>query len=94
MKKPSPLANFLGTGLAHLQHVTDRAVEWGFARMKELNDQPAPAKPKAKKKGAANVADHAARFGRQVIGFIGEAGDTYYKKYEDLKRGGKKRGSE
>lgn len=82
-KKPyKGWAHIIGGGIAHLQHTVDRAVTWGFARLRsvdkpekivEAND-PHPWFTKSK------------RFAKATVGFIGETGDAFYKKYEELKK--------
>lgn len=70
-------ARVVGNSFAHLQHSVDKVTEWGFKKMKEA------AKTKKSAPKDENVAMKGAR---GVVGFLGEAGDAFYRKYEDLKR--------
>lgn len=78
-KKPNgDLAGMLGAGYAHIQHVMDKAIAWGFDRMEET-------------KAAKPIKDDtplgkAEKLGRGVLSFFGAAGKAYFKTYEDLKK--------
>ena len=65
-------AKTLGSGCAHVQHGVDKAAEWGFAKLKDIEG-------KGKGRGKENI-------GRSVLGFFGQMGENYYKKYEELKK--------
>lgn len=73
------IARLLGNTSAHIQHGIDRAIEWGFAKMKEQDAHRA-------KKTPTTPVGRAAQVGRGIIGLIGSAGDAYYSTYEQLKR--------
>jgi hypothetical protein len=80
------LADTLGAGYAHVQHLMDRAIEWGFRKMRESE----AGKGKGPPKTAAGKAE---RMGRSVLSFFGKAGSAYFETYERLKaeeRGNKK----
>lgn len=80
-KKPqsSGLADGLGSAFAYLQHGMDRVIGWGFARMRDVKiDQ-----QQREKRG---VLGRLLRMGKGSVKFLGDAGDAYYRKYEDLKR--------
>jgi len=81
-KKGSFWARSAGNGLAHLQDTVDHICEWGFARMKIVGDTPA----KKKLKNENKYIYKAKKAGRGVLSFFGTVGDSYYSKYEDLKR--------
>ena len=66
---------FLGTMAAHLQHGVDLAAEWVLKAVREKGESPAP-------KEAGRVA----RAGRGFLKILGQFGDSYYGKYEELKR--------
>jgi hypothetical protein len=81
MKKDDPsMAETLGKGYAHVQHGIDKVIAWGFEKMKDVDAAKAPQKfenPHMEK---------AAKAGRSVLGFLGRAGESYFKTYEDLKK--------
>lgn len=70
------LPTMLGAGYAHVQHLMDKAIAWGFRKMEEA---------KADEKPAAKPMHKAEKIGRGILSFFGAAGDAYYKTYEDLK---------
>ncbi len=76
---PNPIAELIGFAYAHLQHGIDRAVDWGFRRMREAGEQ----EPKARKTQAASKA---ARAAKSAIRFLGQTGEAYFRTYEELKR--------
>ena len=78
-KKDASWARVLGLGLAHLQHATDKALSWGFRQLRSAGK-------KAEKKEMNKYLRAAKRLGKGVLSFLGSAGETYYEKYEDLKR--------
>jgi len=72
------LAEIAGEGFALLQHGIDRTIEWGFKKMKEAE--------KTKPTTIENpYLKNAAEAGRKTLGFLGRAGQAYYKRYEELK---------
>lgn len=76
------IARLLGNGYAHLQHGIDRSIEWGFTKMEE-QAKVAPKKAAQKPKG---ITGNVAAFARGFVGVLGEAGSSYYRTYERLKR--------
>jgi len=79
------VARLLGNAYAHLQHGIDRGIEWGFSKMQE---QAADA-PRAKKQKPKGTLGNVFAFGKGFVGVIGEAGEAYYRTYEELKKKGK-----
>lgn len=75
------LAEVVGGGFAVVQHGIDKVVSWGFAKMKDVQQNTNPeadiANPHLKK---------AAKIGRGLMGFIADTGQAYYKSYEEIKR--------
>lgn len=78
-KKDATWARVLGLSLAHLQHATDKAINYGFRKMRSAG--------KRKQEPETNKYLRAAKkLGRGTLRFFGSAGETYYEKYEDLKK--------
>ncbi|MDD4319415.1 MAG: hypothetical protein PHW10_03775 [Candidatus Peribacteraceae bacterium] len=79
--KRSATARLIGNGLAHLQHGMDRLGEWGFRTMRKAASQPSasPLQPSTTKSRLTRIL-------KKALGFVGDAGDTYYATYEELKR--------
>lgn len=75
------LAEVVGGGFAVLQHGIDKVVTWGFRKMKDVQQGTDPEKdienPHLQK---------AAKLGRGLLGFVADAGQAYYKSYEELKK--------
>lgn len=79
-KKPNDTAKTIGVGLAHVQAFFDDVCKIAFKGLKNLSkDEGAKSLPKDdnSQKIVSGL--------RKVAGFMGEAGDSYYKKYEDIK---------
>lgn len=72
------LAEIAGEGFALLQHGIDKAVAWGFKKMKEVDTEESPEITNPYLRTAADA-------GRKTLGFLGRAGQAYYKRYEELK---------
>ena len=72
-KKPLSIAAFLGSVLAIFQATVDLVLEFFFTKMETAAE-------KNKKTGGL-----AGAF-TSVLGFFGEIGNSYFEKYEDLKR--------
>lgn len=74
------LADVVGGGLAVLQHGVDKVVTWGLGKMKDVHRNTNPdtdiANPHLKT---------AAKIGRGLLGFIADAGQAYYRSYEEMK---------
>lgn len=82
-KKPtnSGWAKLIGHGFAHLQNGIDEIVDIGFTVMKKVGDD-------SKDKPAKDTDSYGTKAGRLAKGalrFFGTMGDSYYKKYEELK---------
>lgn len=73
-------ARTLGSGLAHIQHGLDKGAEWGFEKLKQAGS--APKKDKTKNK----YLKQAKKVGKGTLGFLGQMGENYYKRYEELKK--------
>lgn len=74
-------AKTLGGLAAHLQHGIDKGVEFGFVKLKEAGKKPAKkAAPKNKYVRGAVTG------GKSAVTFLGQLGEDYYKKYEELKK--------
>lgn len=74
-------AKTIGSACAHLQHGLDKSAEWGFGKLKEAGG--------ASKKNDTTKNKYlreTKKFAKGTIGFLGQLGDGYYKKYEELKR--------
>ena len=71
------LPQLLGTGYAHVQHLMDKAIAWGFKRMEET---------KLTEEAAAKPMHKAEKIGRGILSFFGSAGNAYYDTYEKLKK--------
>jgi hypothetical protein len=78
----SAWARLVGHGLAYVQDGIDDVLTWGFKRIRKVADEPAPPPPK----DSNPYLQTAARAGRGLLRFLGEAGDAYYRKYGELKR--------
>ncbi len=82
MKQSGTFARMIGSGFAHLQHAIDGMADAGFRALKKAGTQQkdSPRKPE----GAAWLRT-AKDAGRGTLRFLGEAGESYYQKYDDLK---------
>jgi len=88
LKKDDPtLPGLIGQSFAILQHGLDRVVDWGFSKMKETGDMP----DTEVKKIDNPYLRRAAAFGKSTLKFLGNAGDAYYRTYEELKKDGSKK---
>ncbi len=78
MKKSDtqPLAETLGKGYAYIQHGIDRAIGWGFERMRDAGEIEV-------QKSDGKIVNAS----KKALSFLGAAGDAYYKTYDKLKRG-------
>lgn len=74
-----PVARALGQTFATVQHLTDLVVAWGSRKLKQVGDQPEPAKSK---KGVLPTIKRSLRV---TARFVGNLGDAYYEWYEKLK---------
>lgn len=72
-------AKAVGNTLAQVQHGMDKAIDWGFAQMREQSKQKPPSKGAAKE-------DSVTRTGKGILRFFGEAGNAYYRHYDELKK--------
>ncbi len=72
----------IGSGFAHLQHAIDGMADAGFRALKKAGTQTkdSPVKPE----GTAWLRT-AKNAGRGTLRFLGVAGESYYRKYEELK---------
>ena len=68
------LTHLLGKGCAHIQDGLDQVVDWGFKKLKKLEETP----PKKDEHEFLKAT-------RKDGGFIGELGTEYYKEYEKIK---------
>jgi hypothetical protein len=73
-------AKTLGSGLANVQHATDKLVVFGFKSLKKAGKQ--PKKDQTKNKYIKNVKSA----GRTTLSFFGTLGDSFYNEYEELKK--------
>lgn len=73
-------AKTLGSGLAHIQHATDKVVVYGLKSMKKAGAQ--PKKDQTKNKYVKKVKTA----GRTTLSFLGTLGDSFYNEYEELKK--------
>jgi hypothetical protein len=80
-QKKSQVAPLLGRGLAHVQHLADKALRWGFRKARSVGEK----KDKAPKKNDNKYLFALKRAGKGVLRFLGGVGDSFYGKYEDLK---------
>lgn len=81
MSKKNSVARQAGHLFAYLQHATDKTIEWGFRSMRKAAQS--PARSVVKKKG---VLGKVGRAGRGILSFVGNAGEAYYERYEELKK--------
>lgn len=73
------ISNTLGETLAYLQDVVDQVVAFGFKKLKGT--------------GSTKVKKTDSSFKKTLIktaGFLGEAGSSFYEKYEEIKEKRKK----
>lgn len=80
-KQPKGIADFLGSGYAHLQHGIDRLIGWGFSKMKESGTE--EEKVHSFESPYLNAA---ARAGKGALRFVGNMGEAYFHTYEELKK--------
>jgi len=73
-------AKTLGSGLAHIQHATDKVVVYGLKSMKKAGKTPQKDQTKNKYLKTAKTA------GRTTLSFFGTLGDSFYNEYEELKK--------
>lgn len=73
-------ARTLGAGLANIQHGVDTLAEWGFKQLKSAGESP---KKDRTKNRYLRCVKH---ISKGAVGFLGQLGDNYYEKYEELKR--------
>jgi acetyl-CoA acetyltransferase len=85
MRKISPWASLLGHSYAHIQHGMDRVIAWGFQSMRKATEQSGKAATKTKKATASRL-DTAKQTGISILRFIGQTGEAYFEKYEELKK--------
>lgn len=83
-KRPSNWAKVIGHGFAHVQHGIDKLTIWGFKKMREA----AKDAPKKDAKDAAGWKGKTKIAAKRTFSFLGETGDEFYKKYEELKKQG------
>ena len=81
-KKAQNWARLLGHGLAHVQDGVDFAIDIGFKAMKKAANE----KSSKKKKDENKYLYAGKKAGKELLGFLGEAGDAFYKKYGELKK--------
>jgi len=75
-------ANFLGSGLAHVQNGVDTVAELGFALLKKAGKK---TEPPASQSGNTYLRTARKAAGTSLM-FLGSLGDAYYRKYEELKK--------
>jgi hypothetical protein len=78
-RDPESMGALLGGTLALVQHGVDKAVEWGFGKLRGMP-----------RHGSEEEIEQPAlrgvlRFGRGVLRFVGGVGTAYYRRYEELK---------
>ena len=79
-------ADSIGHGLAYLQDGVDDVCKWGFAKMRSIGYSKMP-----KQKREENRCVYGAKkLGRGTLGFLGNIGDAFYRKYTELKKEEKK----
>jgi hypothetical protein len=74
-------ARTLGSAGAHLQHGLDKTAEWGFAKMKDVGDE-----PRKKDKTKNKYLKSSKKIARNTFSFFGQLGESFYNEYEDLKK--------
>ncbi|OGJ59499.1 hypothetical protein A2881_01440 [Candidatus Peribacteria bacterium RIFCSPHIGHO2_01_FULL_55_13] len=87
MKNSFWLARMIGSGLAHVQHAIDEAADTGFRMLRKAGTK-TESVPKPEK---SRVLGTLKRTGKSTLRFLGETGESYYQKYDDLKN--RKKGS-
>ena len=80
-RRKSSLARGVGFGLATIQHGLDKLFEFGFEKMKETGEKKEIYDP------SENVyLRNAKKAGKTTLSFLGTIGDSYYERYEKLKK--------
>lgn len=69
------ISHIFGKGIAHIQDGFDQAFDWGFKKLKKIEEIP----PKENEHQAIKIT-------KKIGGFIGELGSEYYKEYEKIKK--------
>lgn len=75
-------ARLLGETAAYVQDGVDWACDMGCKALKKVGD----AHNDTRKEPSNSYARAAVRFGRGMVRFVGEIGETYYRTYEKLKQ--------
>ena len=75
------LAQAIGHTLAHVQDGVDFFIDWGFRAIKKVGKEPI-----APQKNENKYLHTTKKIGKSVLTFLGEAGDSFYSKYQELKR--------
>ncbi|MDA1293026.1 MAG: hypothetical protein O3A81_04575 [bacterium] len=73
-------AKTLGSGLAHIQHATDKVVVYGLKSMQKVSKEPKIDTTKNKYLKKVKTV------GRTTVSFFGTLGDSFYNEYEELKK--------
>ncbi|MFC1615703.1 hypothetical protein ACFL21_01055 [Patescibacteria group bacterium] len=84
-KKKNGVATSVGKGLAHVQSVFDDVLSWSFRGLKKVAQ-----KGKDPVKDDGTIKAKLKKGFKKSAGFLGEIGDSFYRKYEDIKADKKK----
>ncbi len=83
MTSKTPFSRQIGHLFAYVQHGMDKTIVWGLRSMKKASTtSPSRGKHPPKKSALGRLG----RAGRAALSFVGNAGEAYYERYDDLKR--------
>ncbi len=74
------VAEAIGHTLAHVQDGVDFFLDWGFKALKKVGREKC-----VPQKDENQYLRTTKKVSRNVLTFLGEAGDSFYKKYQELK---------
>lgn len=76
----SAVAKGVGNTLAHVQDLADLLIGWGFRTLRKVGET------HEEKQQNRTVMSRLLHVGRRSLGFLGTLGQSYYDRYEELKR--------
>jgi hypothetical protein len=84
-QEASSWAKLIGGGYAYVQHGMDKVIEWGFAKMRDVSEEPEKAAKADAEPGNPHIAN-AKRLGKKAMHFASSAVHAYYDTYRELKK--------
>lgn len=78
------VARLIGNSYAHVQDGIDRLTEWGFDQMRKQAEE--DKKNRSGQRKQKPVVRKMSMIGKGVLGFLGAAGDAYFRTYSELKK--------